>query len=435
MKAREAAVQALLACEKRGAWSDAYLNGLFDREKPDRREAALAYRICAGVLQNREACDWYLQPYVKGKLQSVVRAILRSAVYQLAFMDRIPASAAVNEAVELTKKLGNPGAARLVNAVLRRLTEGELPALPPGDDPESLSVRYSHPQPLISYFLKRLGTEKTKALLTLNNLPAPVSFRVNRLKATAEEAASALRDDGVEVRASVTEDFLYGENTGELNALRAFREGLVTVQDPAAALPVFASSAEAGMRVLDCCAAPGGKSFLLAQQMENRGSILSCDLHENKLRRIREGAGRLGIGIIETSATDAGKSSIALKERFDLVLADVPCSGMGVIRKKPEIRYKQWEELAPLPKTQLAILEGAAACLRPGGILVYSTCTLLKEENEDVTEAFLQRHPEMTREAFELPEAFGAANDGQRTIWPFEFETDGFYLCRMRKRT
>ena len=435
MRAREAAVQALLACEKRGAWSDAYLNGLFDREKPDRREAALAYRICAGVLQNREACDWYLQPYVKGKLQSTVRTILRTAVYQLAFMDRIPASAAVNEAVELTKRLCNPGAAKLVNAILRRLTEKELPLLPQGDDPVSLSIRFSHPQHWVETWLGRLGTENTKAMLALNNLPAPVSFRVNKLKATVEEASAVLKEDGVEARPSVTEGFLYGENPGDLNSLRAFREGFVTVQDPAAALPVFASSAGPGMRVLDCCAAPGGKSFLLAQQMENRGSILSCDLHENKLKRIEEGAQRLGIGIIETRAADAADPAADLLERFDLVLADVPCSGMGVIRKKPEIRYKSREQAALLPKMQLAILEGTAACLRPGGVLIYSTCTLLKEENEDVTDAFLARHPELTREGFTLPTPFGPVTEGQRTIWPFEFETDGFYLCRMRKRT
>jgi 16S rRNA (cytosine967-C5)-methyltransferase len=434
MRAREAAVQALLACEKRGAWSDAYLNGLFDREKPDRREAALAYRICAGVLQNLEACDWYLQPYVKGKLQSAVRAILRTAVYQLAFMDRIPVSAAVNEAVELTKRLVNPGAAKLVNAVLRRLTEKELPPLPRGNDPESLSIRFSHPRIWVETWLERLGTEKAKAMLALNNLPAPVCFRVNLLKSTVQEAASALKEDGVEAHPSVTESFLYGENPGDLAGLRAFREGLVTVQDPAAALPVFAAAVEPGMRVLDCCAAPGGKSFLLAQQMENRGSILACDLHENKLRRIEEGARRLGIGIIETRAADAADPAAELRESFDLVLADVPCSGMGVIRKKPEIRYKSREQVSQLPKTQLAILEGAAACLRPGGVLVYSTCTLLREENEAVTDAFLIRHPELSREGFNLPAPFGPAPEGQKTIWPFEFETDGFYLCRMRKR-
>ena len=433
MKAREAAAKALLACEKNGAWSDAYLNGLFRREETDRREAALAYRICAGVLQNREACDWYLQPYVKTKLQPAVRAVLRCAVYQLVFMDRIPASAAVNEAVELSKRLGNPAAAKVTNAILRRLTASPLPSLPAGDDPESLSLRFSHPRAWVDRFLSRLGAEKTRAMLELNNRPAPVCFRVNLLRSTPQEAAAALRDEGAAVKGSCMEGFLEAENPGELTALRAFREGLVTVQDPAASLPAFAAGPRPGMRVLDCCAAPGGKSFLLAQLMQDRGQIVSCDLHANKLPRIEEGARRLGIGCIRTKAADASAPAKEHLEAFDLVLADVPCSGLGVIRKKPEIRYKTPEQAAALPPLQLSVLEGAAACVKPGGILVYSTCTLLPEENENVVRDFLSRHSDFQKEPFLLPEPFGSVEEGERTVWPFEFETDGFYLCRMKK--
>ena len=433
MRAREAAARALLACEQRGAWSDAVLNGIFDREVPDRRERALAYRICAGVLQNREACDWFLQPYLKGKLQPALRAILRSAAYQLAFMDRVPASAIVNEAVELAKKMANPGAARLTNAVLRRMIADPLPALPEGDDPESLSLRYSHPREWTEMFLSRLGPEKTRRLLELNNDPAPLTLRVNALKASVEDAVSSLREDGLEPRPHPMEGFLTVMAAGDLAGLRAFQAGFVTVQDPAAALPVFAAQAEPGMRALDACAAPGGKSFLLAQCMEDRGRILACDLHEKKLGRIEEGARRLGIGSMETRAMDAGDPPSELWETFDLVLTDVPCSGLGVIRKKPEIRYKTGEQLAPLPAAQLRILEGGARCLRPGGVLIYSTCTLRREENEEVVERFLSAQPGFRREKMLLPPPFGEVSGGERTIWPFEYETDGFYLCRMRK--
>ncbi len=433
MKAREAAARALLACEERGAWSDAVLNSLIAKEVPDRREAALAYRICAGVLQNREACDWYLRPYLRGKLQPALRAILRCAVYQLAFMDRVPVSAAVNEAVELAKLMANPGAARLANAVLRRLTASPLPALPEGDDPESLSLRYSHPREWTEEFLARLGPEDARRLLALNNAPAPLTLRVNRLKATPEAAEAALREEGAEPEPHRMEGFFTLSAAGDVTRLRAFREGFVTVQDPAAALPVYAGAAEPGMRVLDACAAPGGKSFLLAQCMANRGSILAWDLHEKKLRRIGEGAERLGVSVIRTEAADAGEPAPEFRETFDLVLTDVPCSGLGVIRKKPEIRYKTKERLSGLPAAQLRILEGGAACVKPGGVLVYSTCTLLREENEAVTGEFLSRHPEFHREAMALPAPFGPVEAGERTIWPFEFETDGFYLCRMRK--
>ena len=434
MTGREIAVQALLNCEKRNAWSDAYLNGLLTKEKPERREAALGYRIFAGVLQNREACDWYLAPYLKGKLQPEVRAILRSAVYQLAFLDKIPTSAAVNEAVELAKRMTNPGAAKLVNAVLRRLTAAPMPMLPTGNDGESLSVRYSRPREWTEYYLTLLGEEKTRALLEADNRPAPTCLRVNRLKAGPEQALAALLEDGVEAKPAAMADFFTAEQTGAITELRAFREGLVTVQDPAAALPALASGVKPGMQVLDACAAPGGKSFLLAQKMENRGSILACDLHENKLRRIREGAERLGVTNLETRAQDARQPDSSLTERFDLVLADVPCSGLGVVRKKPEIRYKTRDEIAPLPETQLAILNGLSRCVKPGGTLLYSTCTLVREENEAVTGRFLGEHPEFARAPLELPQPFGTVECGERTVWPFEYDTDGFYLCRMVRK-
>ena len=434
MTGREIAVQALLNCEKRNAWSDAYLNGLLLKEKPDRREAALGYRIFAGVLQNREACDWYLAPYLRGKIQPEVRAILRSAVYQLAFLDKIPASAAVNEAVELAKRQTNPGAAKLVNAVLRRLTAGELPELPSGGEAESLSVRYSRPREWTEYYLELLGEEKTRLLLEADNTPAPIYLRVNRLKADPDEALAALREDGVEAKPAAMADFFTAEQTGAVTGLRAFREGLVTVQDPAAALPALASGVMPGMQVLDACAAPGGKSFLLAQMMENQGGILACDLHENKLRRIQEGAARLGVMNLETMAQDARRPDVSLTARFDVVLADVPCSGLGVVRKKPEIRYKSRAEIAPLPETQLAILNGLCRCVKPGGTLMYSTCTVVREENEGVTAHFLERHSEFERAPLELPQPFGTVDCGERTIWPFEYDTDGFFLCRMVRK-
>lgn len=434
MTGREIAVQALLSCEKQNAWSDAYLNALLLREKPDGREAALGYRIFAGVLQNREACDWYLKPYLRGKIQPEIRAILRSAVYQLAFLDKIPVSAAVNEAVGLAKKRTNPGAAKLVNAVLRRLTSMPMPELPAGDDAESMSIRYSHPTEWTAYYRDILGVEKTRELLECNNRPAPTCLRVNRLKATAEEALAALHADGVEAQPMAMTDFFTVQHTGAIPGLRAFREGFVTVQDPAAALPALAAGVKPGMRVLDACAAPGGKSFLLAQQMEDRGSILSCDLHENKLRHIREGAERLGISCIKTKAQDAKQPDPALTGIFDVILADVPCSGLGVVRKKPEIRYKTMEEISPLPETQLAILEGLSGCVKPGGILLYSTCTLVEAENGAVVDVFLTRHPDFSLEPLPLPEPFGMIEQGERTIWPFEYDTDGFFLCRMRKK-
>lgn len=418
--AREAAVRALIAYENNGAWADAYLDGFIRNEGLDRREAALATRLCAGVLQNRTACDWYLEPYLKKKIQTEVRQILRTAVYQIAFMDRVPVHAAVSEAVKLAKKLTNSGAASLVNAVLRRLTSSGLPELPEGDDPESMSVRYSHSRELVEYFCRLIGTEKTRLLLEANNAAPGISLRVNRLKCSTDRAAELLRAQGIEVR--VQGDFIYPEKTGSVTELDVFRDGLVTVQDEAAAQAVTGAGLRPGMRVLDACAAPGGKSFLAAQIMENRGEILACDIYSSKLADISEGAARLGINIIRTGRMDASKPCPELNEGFDAVLADVPCSGMGVIRKKPEIRNKRLEQLAQLPEIQLAIANNLAGYVKPGGVLVYSTCTLLREENEAVTGAFLAQHGEFEKKA-------------EKTLWPFESGTDGFYICTMRKKT
>lgn len=436
MTAREAAVQALLAYEKRGAWSADVLNALIAKQDMSRKDAALAYRICEGVLQNLLACDWYLQPYLRGKLQSSIRWILRCAVYQLAFMDKIPQSAAVNEGVELAKKLTNPAAARLVNAVLRRLTAQPLPALPDGKDAQSLSLRYSHPQDLTELFLRELGPDRTEALLASNNRESRTVFRINRLKGSRDEILARLQSEGLSPEPFLPFDaFVTLSGSGNPAALSAFAEGCLTVQDPAAALPVYAAQAAAGMRVLDICAAPGGKSFLLAEEMRNQGSILSCDLHANKLKRIEEGARRLGISIIETRAGDASRPDPGLLSAFDLVLADVPCSGMGVIGKKPEIRFKELREIAGLPEVQARILRGAASCVKPGGLLIYSTCTLLRQENEEIVDGFLAEHPEFSREAMELPRPFGRIEAGELTLWPYLYGTDGFYLCRMRKKT
>ena len=431
MTGREAAVRGLLAWEKRSAWSDAYLDGLFRREKLPERERALAKRICCGVIQNRTALDRFLSPYVRGELQPEVRAILRCAVYQLAFMDRIPPSAAADTAVELTKAMANPAAARVVNAVLRRLTEKPLPSLPEGGDAESLSVRYSHPEWLTKLWLERLGEEDCRRLLAADNEIPPTALRVNRLRCSPEEAAAALTREGARIRPLPPLEGFFALESGNAAELAAFREGLVTVQDPAAALPVLCAELRPGMRVLDACAAPGGKSFLLAQETEDRGEILACDLHEKKLSRLEAGAKRLGIGSVRTQPADARKSPAEWKNAFDLVLADVPCSGLGVIRKKPEIRWKKREELMALPEIQLDILRSLADCVRPGGQLVYSTCTLLEAENEAVTAAFLAERRDFTPAALLLPQPFGAIQAGQRTIWPFEYGTDGFYLCRM----
>lgn len=221
--------------------------------------------------------------------------------------------------------------------------------------------------------------------------------------------------------------------TGNLEALPAFQEGLFYVQDAAARLAVVAAAPAPGMRVLDACAAPGGKSFACAIAMEGKGEVVSCDIHPHKETLIRAGADRLGLSIITPATQDAKEYREDWREGFDLVLADVPCSGLGIIRKKPDIRYKDPAPLAGLPAVQQAILENVSRYVRPGGVLLYATCTLLRRENEAVVEAFLDRHHNFTPEALELPGPVGALPTGMATLWPHRHGTDGFFFAKMRK--
>ncbi|MBO7738738.1 MAG: 16S rRNA (cytosine(967)-C(5))-methyltransferase RsmB [Oscillospiraceae bacterium] len=434
VSAREAAVTALGAYRRSGAWSDAYLNGVFKKENMDSRDKALATRLSNGVLQNMSLIDYRLGLYVKGgigKLQPIVLDILRVSAYQIMFMDKIPHSAAVNEGVAIAKKLANKAAAGLVNAVLRRISEnvGKYP------EPKEPWTRYSHTEQWYKYFSALIGAENAEKLMAEDNAETDIALRANPLRCTPEELIASLEAEVVSAR---KHDWLDGcvviSGAGSPGELKAFKDGLAMVQDAAAAMAVLAAEPQKGEEVLDACSAPGGKSFLSAMLMGNEGSILSCDLHANKLKRIDEGAERLHIDIISTAPADGSKFNPALEERFDLVIADVPCSGMGVVRKKPEIRYKSFEDIAQLPEIQYNILMNLARYVKPDGRLVYSTCTLIREENEGVTEKFLSKNHGFTKESFTLPQPIGEVIEGEKTLWPFEYGTDGFYICRMRKK-
>ncbi len=437
MKGREAALKALSAMRTHGAWSDAALSSIIDKSGTDSREAAFAARLCYGVLQNRALLDFYISSFssVKpGKMEPRVLDIMRSSVYQLVFMDRVPTSAAVNEAVSLTKKYSNPKAAGLVNAVLRKIAAasaaGKLPEPEGKDRIDTLSVRFSHPRWLTERLVTILGAEGAEKLMAENNAEVPAMLQVNTLRSDASSAEAALTAEGAELERHPWLDgcFLL---RGNVESLRSFRDGLVYVQDPAARLSVMAAGLRPDCSVLDVCAAPGGKSFAAAMAMEGRGRIVSCDIHANKLTRIQKGAQRLGIGIIETAEMDARRPPANYDGVFDTVIADVPCSGLGIIRKKPEIRYKA--DIAGLPAVQYDILCGAARCVRPGGVLMYSTCTVLPEENTAVAERFLAEHPEFTPERFTLPGPIGTCG-GMVQLWPHIHGTDGFFICRMRRK-
>ena len=435
---REVALEVLTACRKLEAWSDGSLKAACRRGGLDRREAAFAARLTYGVIQNAALLDFYLGQYCAqpvGKLEPFVRDVLRLGACQILLMDRVPDSAAVSQAVEMVKHHRRQRAAGLVNAVLRKLSANKehLPSIPYEDPAAYLSLRYSHPLWLTRRLVELLGREEAEAFLAADNEAVPLVIQHNPIRCTLEELTRSLADSGA---AYTPHPWLRGCGTisggGDLEQMPAFQQGFFRVQDAAARLSVLAAGPKAGDKVLDVCAAPGGKSFAAAADMGNAGNIIACDIHPHKLELIEKSARRLGIGCISTQLADGRENHPEWNEAFDVVLCDVPCSGLGVIRKKPEIRYKDPRALGGLPAVQRAILENACRYVRPGGTLLYSTCTILPEENEKVTEAFLAAHPEFVPESFTLHSRWEVP-EGKLTLWPQRHGTDGFYLCKMRK--
>jgi 16S rRNA (cytosine967-C5)-methyltransferase len=437
---REAALRALEARRRTGAFAADALDAEFTRRRTDARDAALATAITFGVLRNMALCDFYIGRFsslpVK-KIEPQVLDILRISAYQMAFMEIIPIRAAVSEGVALARRRANPRAAGFVNAVLRKLADslGRLPEPEGATRFETLAIKYSHPEWLVRELDGALGGDGTQELLAANNTQPPLTARVNTLRACVQDAIDALGRQGIAARAH---DALPGsltlEGAGAPSGVAALREGLIFIQDAASTVAALAGGPRPGARVIDGCAAPGGKSFAAGVEMGNSGRVISRDVSEEKLALVADGARRLGISIIETRLAD-GKVPAGADERgwADIVYADVPCSGFGAIRRKPEIRYKPPEQVAGLRDIQLDILSGLASYVRPGGTLIYSTCTVLKSENADVAEEFLRRNGDFRAQPFETPWGRDASRDGAMTLWPHIHGTDGFFICRMTR--
>ena len=436
MGARETALSVLIACRKDGAWSNGVLKEYIRHDGLDSREAALASRLCYGVLQNRGKLDFYLRQLLTGKLKDLhpaVRDILHLGLYQILEMDKIPESAAVNESVKLAKKhcakvRSAPG---LVNAVLRNALRSKDQL----QQPQSLADRYSHPQKLIDMLGAYVGQERLEAMLAANNAAVPTVVQVNTLRATTQALKENLQASGIgaEEHPWLT-DCLVLTGTGDLEKLDAFQKGLFYVQDAAARLSVLCAGLQPGWQVLDCCSAPGGKSFAAAIAMKGEGAITSCDIHDHKIGLIQKGTERLGIEVITSRLQDAAQFVPQWEGQMDAVIADVPCSGYGIIRKKPDIRYKDPDTMNDLPGLQLQILQNQSRYVRPGGVLMYSTCTLVRKENEGVVEKFLKANPDFSLEKLTLPENFPENTTGMLTLVPGEYDTDGFFISRLRRK-
>lgn len=445
--ARGIAAQILTRVEADGAYANLLLQKNLG-QLSDPRDRQFVTLLVNGVLKHRLTLDYALRKHLSKPMSALpheVRAILRLGAFQLLYVDKVPQGIAVHESVELAKAY--PKFSGLVNGVLRHvLTQGwNLPWPDSKRDPiRYLSVRYSHPEWMVRRWLKRWGLEETEALCQANNEPAPTWIRTNTLKISRDALKSHLEWEKivVEIGTRVPESLVI-QNFGALETLETFQQGLFTVQDESSQLVAHVLAPRPGQRVLDACSAPGGKTTHLAQLMNNEGEILAFDVHEHKLELIEQLAQRLGISVIQPRLGDARELPGVEPCSRQRVLVDAPCSGLGILRRKADLRWqKEEKDLLDLPQLQLAILERAAMCVDVGGELLYSTCTIEPEENFEVVKTFRIAHPEfepvnlVENLPFILtePRDLQQAHKGMLQLLPHRHGMDGFFLAKFRRR-
>lgn len=434
------AFQTLYHIEKDGAYSNLALKDMLAQSRLEPADRALATSIVYGVVKYRRRLDYIISRFSSVKLKKLslhVLLILRMGLYQMMFLDRIPESAAVNESVKLAEKYAYRSKG-FVNGVLRAAARGRDGIVYPNQTTERLGVLYSYPQELVEMWIRELGEDKCEALLRCMNEPPLLTVRLNTFLAPAEKIYASLQAEGFSVRFSAVEDCAIVSG-GNIAASEAYQKGLISPQGEGSLLCVQAMAPQPGMLVLDLCAAPGGKSTYIAQRMQNQGRVLAFDIHAHKVELIKNNAKRMKFDIIEASEHDATQPIDGYENRADCVLVDAPCSGLGMIHKKPDIKWSYSEErIAELSQIQLGLLCTGAAYARPGGVLVYSTCTISERENRMVCEAFLKIHPEFKIEDISggMPEGVSCVRWDGTGVQLIDDGTgvDGFYICKMRKK-
>ncbi len=444
--AREAAFTVLLRVEAADAFASIFLYRTLERSSLEGADRSLATALVLGVLRHREHIDYALTRYLReplAKLPPAIQTVLRIGAFQILNLDRIPGPVAVSEAVMMARRHGHVGTARLVNAVLRRLAAEGAPAPPErqADPIGHISVVHSHPRWLMARWVARWGFDEARALAEANTRPAPSALRVNTLLMTPDAALAALRDRGLRAESGVLPEAI--RVSGSLvQRLPLIDEGLCIPQDEAAMLVSTAVALPLGGVVIDACAAPGGKTTHLAALLQNQGLVLACDVHPRKLEALAHRAAAMGATCVEAHLMDAREIGRRWPEQADAVLVDAPCSGLGTLRRRPEIKWRASEEaLARHAAAQQAILAGAAGAVGPGGALVYSVCSLEPEEGPQVVRAFLAAHPAFALAPFPpaFPRVLGTrpVEDpvaGEVHLFPHRHDTDGFYIARLERR-
>jgi ribosomal RNA small subunit methyltransferase RsmB len=446
VNAREAALKVLVDTEEKGAYSNIALNKLLNGVDFNPMDKSLVTELVYGTLKNKILIDYYISSFSKIKLKKIsfwILNILRIGIYQLLFSDKIPVSAACNESVKLAKKYGHSASSGFVNAILRNVARtGQNIKLPDRELDISmyLSVKYSHQKWMVDLILKEHGEEFTEELLLADNEVPKLSLRTNTLKTDRKSLIEILTLEGAKaVESSFTPEGIVVEGLASPANSKVFEKGYFQVQDESSMLVARVISPKKADLVVDVCSAPGGKTTHIAQLMNNEGRILAFDIHPHKLELVRENAKRLGINIIETFEQDAEIKVDSLVGKADCVLVDAPCSGLGIIRRKPDIKWtRKPEDIGSLNKIQADILKTSSSYVKPGGTLVYSTCTILREENQGTVNDFLSRNKDFYIESVEAfleePLKKYVSPEGYLQLYPNVQGADGFFICRLKRK-
>ena len=448
-KARAVALQILYKIDKDEAYSNILLNEMINKNSKilNRKDISLISEIVYGVTTWRLTIDEIIKKYSKIKLKKIspwILNILRMSIYQIIFLDKVPKSAAVNEGVNLAKRYGNRGSIGFTNAILRNISENDYKELfNEKDELDKISKTTSMPKWIIEE-LKDEGLDNNKIfeICKNSNIRPKISIRVNTLKTTKEELKESLNNEGIKSRNGLLENFLILEKTNGLENLESFRKGLFTVQDEVAGLTALILNPKQEEKILDSCSSPGGKTTYLAEIMENKGEIEAWDIHEHRTKLVEQNAKRLGIKIIKTRVEDASIYKEEYKNKFDKVLLDVPCLGIGVLKRKPDIKWqKKKEDIEEISNLQFNILNTCSKYLKENGELVYSTCSILKKENRDVILKFLKENSNFSVEKIcgILDEKTQGktlskylVNNKYLEVYQNE-KTDGFFICKLVK--
>ncbi|HZK01155.1 MAG TPA: 16S rRNA (cytosine(967)-C(5))-methyltransferase RsmB [Tissierellaceae bacterium] len=440
-KPREIALMVLLEINVQNAYSNIQLNESLSRDI-DTRDENLVREIVYGIIENRVYIDYVISNASKIKLKkihSIILEILRIGIYQILYMDRIPNSAAVNESVKLAKKYGHKGTIGYVNGVLRAISRDpdKYTYIDDSNKIDYISIKYSHPKWMVARWIGEYGFEFTEALCKANNETPSLNIRVNTLKTSKNDLISSLHNKGINLKEALyARDCLIVDQAQNITDLDEFRDGLFTIQDESSMLVAQIMNPQKGSNVLDVCSAPGGKSTHMAQIMDNKGLIISRDIYEHKIHLIDENVRRLGIDIIKTETMDALEKDENLIGKMDYILLDAPCSGLGLVRRKPEIKWNRSEDdIATLSKLQYDIIMNVKDYLRVGGVLVYSTCTIEKDENINLIKRFIEENPNYSltniEDNFDYKAKLDTLQEGYIQLFPHIHKTDGFFIAKM----